>query len=154
MADDIVVTGAEQLERLARQLRETGNGELRKELLRGIRQSTKGTLQAVRESAGSQLPRGGGLADRVAGSKFSSRTRTAGRSVGVRLTAAPNQLRGIKRLDFGDLRHPLFGNRQHWFSQSVRPRFLSRPIEERAPQVRSDIQDVMNDVARKIERSV
>src|SRR5690242_12010056 len=82
---DLRVTGADDLERVGKRLREVGAGDLRKELLRGIREAGKPVILDVRKSALETLPRRGGLAALVAKSKFATRTRVSGKNVGVQI---------------------------------------------------------------------
>jgi hypothetical protein len=152
MADDFKVEGTKQLTTLARRLKEAGDGQLRRELLAGIRKSGRKILPDIPQSAYRTLPRRGGLADRVARQKFALRTSLSGSSASVRIGATGmKELRDINR---GRLRHPLFGNRDHWYQQQIEPGFFDEPIERRAPDVRREIQQVMNDVARKITKGL
>jgi hypothetical protein len=138
------------LEDLGRALKDAGGTELRKELLRGIREGSKPTIRKVKASAERNLPRRGGLAARVARSKISTRTRLSGASAGVKIVAKGDM--DVEALDAGRLRHPVF-NRGGWAQQSVPQGWFSKPIVDDERHIRSGIQDVMRDVARKIERS-
>ena len=60
------------------------------------------------------------------------------------------KLKKLEALDRGELRHPLYGNRKYWFSQSVRPGFWSRPIEDRAPQIRDAVAKEVGDGLHKL----
>lgn len=149
---DLVVggPGADQLETLAKRLKATGDRELRKELLRGIREGTKGTKPDITRSLSTRLPRRGGLAARMATSRISTKTRLSGRNVGVRIEArAPHDIRGMNA---GRLRHKVFG-REQWVAQDIEPGAFTDPIEQDAPQIRDAVQRVMRDVANRIERN-
>ncbi len=147
---DFRVTGAEDLEAVAKRLKQAGSGELRKELLRGIRQTNKPTIADIRASARDRLPHGGGLADIVARSSIGTRTRLSGKNVGVEIKGTSGRLRNLRNLNAGRLRHPLFGNRKHYYEQPVEPGFFDDPIEKRADEIRRGIEEVMADVARKV----
>jgi hypothetical protein len=136
---------------LGRALKAAGGTELRKELLRGIREGSKPTIRKVKASAERNLPRRGGLAARVARSKISTRTKLSGSSAGVRIVAQGDM--DVEALDAGRLRHPVFG-RGGWAEQSVPQGWFSKPIVDDARQIRKGIEEVMQDVADKIERSV
>jgi hypothetical protein len=102
--------------------------EIRRELRKPLPQLRK----AVRASAASVLPSSGGLAAWVAKASFTVRFRDAGRSAGIRLKLSRKSGDGDKAdLDAldktGRLRHPLHGNRGHWFGQVVPQNFFSRP---------------------------
>lgn len=156
MGEDISVKGSHELEALARRLKEAGGAELRKEMLRGFRAAGKDTIKSVRTSARSTLPKSGGLADLVAKSSFGVRTRLAGDKTGVQIKGTGKTVRGLRDIDAGHVKHPVFarsGDRKSWawVVQSVKPGFFSDPIQKDLPQIRSSIQRVMADVARKIE---
>ena len=149
---DAGVQGAEDLAHLGSRLKDAGNGELRKELLRGIRNSVKRVIPDVQESARSRLPKGGGLADRVASQKWAARSSLGSSSAKVSLVGSG--MKALRDIDRGRLRHPVFGNRDRWVQQQVEPGFFSEPVENAVPKVRNEIADVMADVANRITRSV
>lgn len=149
---DVTVKGAEDLERVAKALKAAGAGDLRKELLKGIREAGKPVVQAVKDNISPALPDRGGLAARVAGSKFAVRNRLAGKSAGVRIVAT-SDMPSIDTMDRrGFVRHPTFGDRKKWVSQRVPAAgWFSEPIASRADGFRKGIQRAMDDVANKIE---
>lgn len=147
---DLSVTGAENLGVLARRLKEVGDKELKKELLRGIRLGTKGTHAKIRESALGNLPARGGLAAIIARSKISTKTRTSGRLTGIKITSTSKH--AVDEINRGVLRHPVYG-RAKWVTQSVPAGWFTDPIEADAPEIRDAIQRVMQDVAAKLERN-
>lgn len=148
------IRGADDLERVARRLKETGNGELRKALLKGIRDTVKPTTATIRAEAYRTLPRRGGLAERVAKSRFGARTRTSGQNVGVRIEGRGAGGMDLRFINQGRLRHPVYGNRRNWVQQQVSTGFFDEPIERDKPAMQRSIQRVMDDVARHIERTV
>lgn len=150
MAVELSVAGADKLGDVARRLRETGDKALRAELLRGINRATRPLKAAAQQSARDRLPRRGGLNEFVASSKFSTSTRT-GRDPAVRITATKAG-HDVRALDRGRLRHPLFGNRRHWFNQQVPAGWFTDAMEAGAPVVRRSIVDVLDDVAKKVAR--
>jgi hypothetical protein len=149
---DASLRGAEALERLARLLKETGNGELRKELLRGIRTAARPMIPQVRAEARRRLPHRGGLAADIAKSKLAVRTRASGEKTGVRISAQGR--RSLREIDRGSVRHPVFGNRKVWVGQKVTSGFFTEPLEHDADEVRTALRHVMGDVARRIERGI
>jgi hypothetical protein len=147
---ELRIEGAENLSRLAVRLKDAGRNDLRKELLASIRTATKPTIAEVRASALDTLPSRGGLAALIAASRMSTETRLSGKRVGVRLRA--RNARNIRRMDKGRLRHPLFGNEKHWFTQSIPSGWFSEPIEKAAPEIRWEIGKGMARVTNKIAR--
>lgn len=146
---DVRIVGAQQLEQLARQLKEMGGAELRRGLFRGIERAMKPVKAAVRESALSSLPKKGGLNQRVARAKLSTKKRTAGRDVAIRLVASGGDLR---RIDEGKVRHPVFGHRKVWVTEAVEPGWFSHPTEKAAPAARDEILAVFEDIREQIRR--
>lgn len=144
---DLRVEGAEQLEALARRLKEIGGKDLRRALLRGIERAVKPVKAAALVSARESLPRKGGLNERVAKSRLSTKRRLSGQDVSVRLVASGGDLR---RLDEGRVRHPVFGHRKVWVTQEVQPGWFSRPAEAAAPLVRQELLAVFDDVREQI----
>lgn len=149
MAGDFKVTGAQDLAKLAARLKAEGRGDLRRELLKGMRTSAKKVVPEIELSA-QRLPRGGGLADRVAAQKFPISAALTGSAARVRLVG--RGMKELKDIDAGRVRHPVWGNRDRWSQQRVAPGFFTNPIQRRAPRIRRDIQGVMQDVARKVAR--
>jgi len=147
---DAGVKGAEKLEALGKRFKAAGGPPLRRELLRGIRESNKPTIARIRERADAELPHSGGLAEQVASNRIATRSRLSGRSAGVRITMTGRM--SLSSLNAGRLRHPVFGNRSVWVQQSVPAHWFDDPVREDLPQIRQKIDGVMKDVARKIER--
>lgn len=127
--------GADELRQLGTALK-GADKVIRKETLTSLKATTEPLGSAVKAEA-STLPGRGGLAAKVAATRVSTKVRMSGRQAGVRIVGLGRL--NIDRLDRGSLRHPLFGNKQHWFGQSVRPGWWSRPIEAAAPQVAEDL---------------
>lgn len=150
MVDDLRVTGAEELAQVTARLKAAGEGELRKELLRGLRNAAKPMVTAARESARDTLPHRGGLNEVVAGSRFAVRTRTSGRNPGVRVVALSSH--NLRLMDRGVVRHPVFGNRDVWRTTRVRPGWFSGRLEREAPEIRQQLVRVMDGVAERITR--
>lgn len=142
------IHGAEQLAALSRRLRAAGEKDLQRELSKAITASMKPLRTALPRSALAKLPRRGGLAKRVAGSKLRNTRRNTGRAVGLRLTATNAD--NIRRIDRGEVRHPVFGHGP-WQTQRVTPGWFTEPTQALAPQARAQVEAAMNEVTRKIE---
>jgi hypothetical protein len=147
---DFEVRGSRDLALLGRRLKDVGRGDLRRELLRGIRTAGREALPDVRQSAYRTLPRRGGLAERVGKQAYSVQTRLSLGNASVRLVG-----RGMKELrdiDSGRLRHPVWGDRSRWVQQEVTPGFWSKPLQRRRPKMQAQIEQVMYGIARKVTR--
>lgn len=156
MNDNIVVTGADELESLGRQLKELGDKDLRRELFRGFSRATKPLKADVKRSALQSLPSGGGLNRWVADARLATRTRVSGKTVGVRIAGSRSnkQLRksDLNAINRGRLRHPVFGNRKVWVTQEVKPGWFSEPLVAGADEVRRELVQVMDGIAERLAR--
>lgn len=144
----ITITGTERLTAVGHQLMEAGQLKIKRELLAAIRTEAQAAIPDIRDSARETLPAGGGLAVRVAEQVYGVRSSLAGSVASVRLAG-----RGMKELydiNAGKLRHPVYGNREVWRSQSVPEGFFSKPVEERAPEIRAAILVAVETVAAEI----
>lgn len=146
---NLEIRGANQLADLSKRLKaagEDGKG-LRRELYRGIQRSTK-PLKADARANTSRLPQSGGLAALIAKGKLTTKTRAGGANVGVRIVAKGTAVRST---DKGLVRHRVFG-RDVWVTQPVPPGWFTDAMQAGAPQVRREVLDAMQTVARKIAR--
>ena len=139
MAGPIEVTGAAQLANLSKALKAAGRGDLRRELLRGIRQATAPAKTTIPQSAREKLPRRGGLNNFVAdGLKVTSRASLSGAEARVRIVATDPPRHDIAALDRGLVRHPTFGHKP-WKAQRVEPGFFTDPCVALAPGARQQV---------------
>ena len=139
----------EKLRALSRRLKAQGEKGLTKELRSGISRAAKPLQADVRAGIPQYLP--SGYAPVLQGAL---RLRTSITQSGVRITAAgkgKRRPREVRRMDGGVLRHPVFGRyRDPWVNQAVRPGFFRAPIQAGAPQVRTQIKQVIDAVATKL----
>ena len=81
--------------------------------------------------------------------------RTSDRDPGVAVTGQTiSGNRKLRRLDAGLLTHPLFGDREHWYTQeepSVTPGWFTGPAEAVGPRVRAGIEQALDDVSNRAE---
>lgn len=149
MADDISITGANKLAAVTRRLKATGQSGLKRDMLRGLRAAAKPLPEVARASALETLPKKGGLNEVVASQKFAVRTRTSGRNPGVRVVGVSKE--HLRAMDAGRLSHPVFGNRNVWVKQKIKPGWWTVPLTAQAPAVRARLLAVLAETARKIE---
>lgn len=151
MAADLNVYGAAKLDAVAHRLKETDDKELRRELYRGIARAGKPLKAAVRQGALEALPKRGGLNAYVARSRTNLKPLAGRGDAVVRLTTAKkgSDLRAINR---GRLRHPVFGNRKVWVTQSVPAGWFQKSVESQHDEVRREVVKVLDEVAEKIAR--
>lgn len=153
---DIVIKGADDFARLARDLRAIDDKELRREFYAGINRATKPLKADAKASARRDLPKRGGLNEFVAKTSLTTRSR-GGQNPGVRIVARKSKKGGRKSdvdaIDRGRLRHPVFGNRRVWVEQRVRPGWFTEPMEAGAGPVRRELLGVLDDVKRKVAKA-
>ena len=150
MPVEVSIRGSHQLEDIGRRLKEAGDKELRRDLLRGINRALKPAKAAVKAAALRDLPQGGGLNRVIGTSRIGSRTRTGGRNPAVFLTGKKSG-HDLRSIDRGRIRHPTFGHRP-WVNQSVKPGWWSETLAGQVPTIRREVIDVMDDVARRLAR--
>lgn len=146
--------GINELEALARRLKEVGDNELRKKLLRDIRAEAKPLTESIKRDIPDYLPHRGGAADAIQSTmKVGVRNRLSGKSIGIRLQGTGGRRRrNVEAIEKGILRHPVFGKRGTWANTSIRPGFFTKPIEADAPIVRESLVRVIEEIARRVER--
>lgn len=140
---------------LALRLRYADDTGLKDELNRTVTDATRPVLAEIRADLKPLLP------DRYAAVldedlKLSVSRRTAGSEAGVRIEGRPRlKKRKVRNVDEGRLTHPLFGDREHWYTQeapSVLPGFFTGPCRRSGPAMRDAILAAMADVAQKITK--
>lgn len=85
---DFRIVGADALKELGRELKRTGDKEMFKRTQKVLADATKPAKEEVPRFARAYLPKGGGLAERVANLKIVAKVRVSGRYPGVRLTGS------------------------------------------------------------------
>lgn len=154
---EVRVTGAEQLRALSRDLKAAGSPArgLRVEILRAMRLAAKPMVAAAKQSARDVLPHKGGLNTYVAdGAKIAARNRVATtNTVGMRIVATEGGVR-LEGMDQGKVRHPVFGNRKVWRSQTIPDGWFSKPLNAFAPMVQAEVLMAMDIIGRRIEKGI
>ncbi|HWD83341.1 MAG TPA: hypothetical protein VG497_30785 [Kribbella sp.] len=105
-----------RLQRIAAELRATGQGALLNSLRAEIRAEAAPAVKAVREAALEKLPKRGGLAAEQAEQAIRVSVLASARTAGVRMRT---RTRGSFQTDKGYVRHPVFGDREDWVRQDV-----------------------------------
>lgn len=128
-----------------------GQGQLRRELNKGMRDAAKPLVPKVREAARQNFPRRGGLNERVAKKPYRAQTRTGAKTAGLRITASKMD----PRLNQGRVVHPVFGRPRSTVVQRV-PRaagYFSETLQNEAPSIQGDVRRVLEEFARRIVSS-
>ena len=154
MVVELSVQGAKVFGQVARALRQSGDKELRKELYAGINRAVKPLTQAVKGDTNRYLPRA--YAVELSKSLKVRARRRAGQNPSIYLIGTAKTHRGKQRdlasLNRGRLRHPLYGDRNYWFDQSVKPDWWDDPLRRNVDEVRVEVARVLDDVGNKIIR--
>ena len=147
---------ASELESIARHLREIGDTDLLRELTRRMRDAVEPVKNEIRAQLDDHLP------NRYAATldgdlRIGISVRTNERNPGVDVNGTPlAHARKLRRLDEGRITHPLFADREHWYTQdappSMRPGWFSGPCEDAAPRVLDGIERGLADIEAKATR--
>jgi len=141
------IRGADQLAKLAKDLKQAGEKDLAKELNAAMREAVEPGKEKIKAAARRDLPSRGGFGRKVSQMRFSARV--SSRS-GLRLVARHRYQLAL--IDEGAVKHPLFGDRDHWYLTIFSPHVLSDAWESNAPEVRSRAAAGAQRVADKIGR--
>lgn len=161
----VQVLGADQLRRLARDCNRAGQGEVRKEMTKRLRNSIKPIVPELRaairalpggddsarsEKAKRERPRS--LRD-AAARGVQAKVSVAGPKAGARIRIDPRHFPDSQKtlpayLDGSKprWRHPTYGH-SPWVMQRPHP-YFDRTIRPHVPRVRQEMQQVLDDVAR------
>lgn len=143
------VKAADKLDLVARTLRDLQDKGLTRELTKALNRATDELKREAKDEAGKRLPQRGGLAQRVAQSKLSTRRRS-GRNPGIRITA--KGLDQLEAMDRGFVKHPVWGNRDVWVTQEITPGWFSDPMEQGRPEVARRIEQALDELAAELAR--
>lgn len=157
MVADFEVRGVDDFLRLSKALKQAGDKELRKALHKGMQQATKPLQTKAARELSAALP--GPLKARGAAVKQVAKVKTGrdpGVTVGVQYGRRGRGLgasnaRMVNRT--GQVRHPVFGNRERWANTRVGGQgWFDRTYERGASEIRGELEQVMEDVAEQVVR--
>lgn len=149
MASDfrVVETHSGRIARLYKDMNKVGRGGLRRELRTALARESKPARMRVRDNERKYLP--SGMVRTYAKVPVQSFS-VSGSGVTLRW----RQRRGnsnLKALDSGRLRHPLFGDRNHWYTQGIVPGLWTDSVKEEGPAVADKTATVLK---RYVERTL
>lgn len=142
------VTGANRAHVLGKRLKAIGEKELNAELRKGVNRGARQIPRAVKAGVGEFMPSGYAPVLRAA-LRFKTKNQAAGLTIQAMAKGNPRD-RKVTALNKGTLRHPVFGNREKWVAQSIRPGFFDQPAEQQRAAVRAELERVLDDIAKKI----
>lgn len=144
------ITGGDDLYRVARQIRKaTSDPEVSKQFQKAVKASTKPAQNEIKRGLGAYMP-SGYAPDLRRDLTVRSGTSFTRRRAGVRVEAKSRQSR-LAALNKGKLRHPLFGDRDHWYTQPVRPGFFTDPLWRAVPSVRAAVERAEQEALNTID---
>ncbi|MGZ4617180.1 MAG: hypothetical protein ACXV3F_00320 [Frankiaceae bacterium] len=135
-----------ELPLLAKRLKAAGEVGIRREMVAGLRNAAKPMIPYLRGAAGVDLPQGGGLAEKVATQPIKASVRTSPRTAGVSIRAQ------FTRTNRGRWRHPVFGNRDVWVSQTYEPAkgWFDNTAKEHTPEAKAEMEKVLLKVTAQV----
>ncbi|MGW3595012.1 hypothetical protein [Streptomyces sp. NPDC005167] len=165
----VQILGTGQLIELQRKLRAAGHENIRSSMQRRIRRAAEplrddlqGTIRSLSIwSSGRGSGKRGGLSPTtrplratIAGAIRIS-VRTAG-SPGARVWVdkgllPPDLKRMPQVINDGRIRHPVFGNRKRWATQTAAPLWWDKTVRRHTPRMQSEVARVLDDVRRRLE---
>lgn len=127
----VEVTDGGKLAAIGKAVRKAGaDRTLVNNMAKRMRTAAGPVKKEIRESALAILPAREGLNVYVAAAPITVSVRRGARTAGVSLREGRNSTSGkrseLRLIDAGELRHPLWGRRTHWYPQRVLPGFASR----------------------------
>lgn len=125
--------------RIAAKLESAARGGLKRDLEGAVRRATAPVPDAYTATLARRMPQEGGYARSLAGRVVVSRRRI---EFGYRLTAKSSTF-DMPKIERGILRHPLFGNRKHWYVTKVPPGLFAAEIRAVDDDLRREITAAM-----------
>ncbi|MFD1657001.1 hypothetical protein ACFSL4_01805 [Streptomyces caeni] len=167
MVADFEMRTSRDLTRIARELRQMDDQEIKKRFRRELRAAAQPMVPAVRQAI-RQIPskRGysaSGLRGRLS-KAVKLEVKTTGRQAGVRLRVdgrkMPDKQGSLPRLVEGEgvqrgrrvdtrWRHPVYGNREVWVEQPAKP-FFYKSLRSLGPRSRASVNRVLDQISRDI----
>lgn len=149
------VSAGRDLTSVRRSLRMLGDQGLSRQMSRGLQRAARPVKPAVQAEAVRALPSGyGPLMSKSVRVRTQSKERRGSASVTIRVYSdGKKEHRDVVRINKGVLRHPIPAGRRHpWVDQRVRRGFVDRPVDRLAPDVRREMNAVVDWVADQIVR--
>jgi hypothetical protein len=152
------MTGAADLQALAKRIRTVADAkQVRRDLTKGLKDGTKPAVALVKTAA-LALPDKPGNKSRGLRKKMARVTnvqvRTSGRSAGVRVRLSRARMgdqAGMARVtNNGKWRHPVYGNRKAWVTQTSRRSWFDDANRRAAPQVRRAVKATIDDIQKRL----
>ena len=150
----VEVKGKEKLNRVARVLAtHAESASIRKRLTKTFRDEGLSITREQRANLAEDMPHRGGLAAELASrGKFTVRTVISTRRRAVVDIVDSWRGHDMKAVEAGLIRHPLFGNRRHWFATTVPRGRLSAPVDRHRRPMQLAIIRALDEEAAEIAK--
>lgn len=149
---DFEVHGADNFLLLSKALKNAGRTEMRKHLHSGIKKAARPLIKIARAEAKERLPQRGGLAEQVSKEPMRTQVRT-GRDPGVRVVVGKRR-GAAQSTNRGEIRHPVFGNRDTFVTQRIKPGWFDNRMMAEKPAILRDVEGALIEVVDEIARGV
>lgn len=147
MASGFTITAMKDVQRAHAKIDRLAQNKMQAALNKSLRAATKDTRKALKQAPVDALPKRGGL------NKWAARTPTVrihirGREQGVhiKMTKRGHDLRALNR---GRARHPVFGNRKVWVTQTVQSGWWDAATNKEGPRIVNEVMDTLSAAIEK-----
>lgn len=171
MPQNIRIIGTGQLIELQRRLRAAGHENIRSSMQRRIRRAAEPLRDGLQDAVRSQpLKSTGRSAGKRGGRSPTTRPFRASIARAIRISVRTTGTPGAKvwldksllppdipvsavnqMNDLGRLRHPVFGNKKRWSTQSANQGFWDKTVRAHTDRITREVERVTDDVRRRLE---
>ncbi|WP_412079047.1 hypothetical protein ACLF6K_37520 [Streptomyces xanthophaeus] len=167
MTGDIRILNTGALLELSRRLRAVNEATVRNSMNRRIRRAAEPLRNDLQRTVRSLPIRSQGAASRggpspttrplratiAAAIRLSVRTTgNPGARVWIDRAALPPDLRGMpKAMNTGRIRHPVYGNRRRWTTQTTTPLWWESTVRRHRPRMEREVERILGDIRRRLE---
>lgn len=163
MGLDIRLAGVDEVLKLAKQIKATGDRGLGREMARALNAAIDPVKESIATEAGRTMP-SGYRATLTASLRHRRTQRTAAREASLRLTTVGEgrkEQRDLVRLNKGELRHPVFGRsrktkrgrrKNPWATTEIRAGFHDRGVKDAGPEAEKRLEHVLDDFADRLAK--
>lgn len=149
---DVHITNLDDIAALSRDLRKMGEKDLPKAMRAAGKRIGEPAGELIRQAALDTLPKGGELNVWVGGRiRSSTLVRLSGKKVGIRIKTKHRGQKGLSdlgALNRGQARHPLFGDKEHWYLTPVEAGFVGKALEPMADTAEQEFLAAVDEIVR------
>jgi hypothetical protein len=154
MSLEVRISGASDFKKLATQIRTEGRKDLSRQLDKALAETVVPVQKSIKLESAQTMPKRGGYAGEMSRSlRFKTQKRTGGNSASYTLLTYADgkaERRDIRALEAGNLRHPIFGNRNAWALTKIRPGFHKRGTDNALDEATKQMGEVVRDFSARL----